>query len=120
MINDFSQYYGTPVADAVAGLHRRTGMSSDGANRRDDGINDGINRHDDGINDGINFSMAEEKAIKLILRMPSMTAVGLAGALGLKKRQAERIIASLKKKAGLVREGSRKSGTWRFPANIQT
>jgi len=114
------QEYGTPVADAVAGLHRRTGMSSDGANRRDDGINDGINRHDDGINDGINFSMAEEKAIKLILRMPSMTAVGLAGALGLKKRQAERIIASLKKKAGLVREGSRKSGTWRFPTNIQT
>ena len=114
------QEYSTPVADAVAGLHRRTGMSSDGANRRDDGINDGINRHDDGINDGINFSMAEEKAIKLILRMPSMTAVGLAGALGLKKRQAERIIASLKKKAGLVREGSRKSGTWRFPTNIQT
>ena len=103
------QEYGTPVADAVAGLHRRAGISSDGANRRDDGINDGIN-----------FSMAEEKAIKLILRMPSMTAVGLAGALGLKKRQAERIIASLKKKAGLVREGSRKSGTWRFPTNIQT
>lgn len=98
------QEYGTPAGEAVKDLHRR-----------DDGINDGIKRSDDGINDGINFSAAEEKAIVLILRTPSMTAVELAEALGLKKRQGERIIASLKKKAGLVREGSRKSGIWRFP-----
>ena len=102
------QEYGTPAGEAVKDLHRR-----------DDGINDGIKRSDDGINDGINFSAAEEKAIVLILRTPSMTAVELAEALGLKKRQGERIIASLKKKAGLVREGSRKSGIWRFPHGIQ-
>ena len=120
------QEYGTPTADAVTGLHRRdvrlnsqNGAVNDGTSRTDDGINDGLNHRDDGINGGINFSATEGKAIKLILRTPSITAVGLAGALGLKKRQAERIIASLKKKAGLVREGSRKSGIWRFPESVQ-
>ena len=120
------QEYGTPTADAVTGLHRhdvrlnsQNGAVNDGTSRTDDGINDGLNHRDDGINGGINFSATEGKAIKLILRTPSITAVGLAGALGLKKRQAERIIASLKKKAGLVREGSRKSGIWRFPESVQ-
>ena len=94
------QEYGTPAGEAVKGLHRH---------------DVGIKHGNDGINDCINFSGAEEKAIKLILRTPSITAMELAGALGLKKRQGERIIASLKKKAGLVREGSRKSGIWRFP-----
>ena len=95
------QEYGTPTGEAVKGLHRH---------------DVGIKHGNDGINDGIKFSGSEEKAIKLILRAPSITAVELAEALGLRKRQGERIIASLKKKAGLVREGSRKSGIWRFPA----
>ena len=102
------QEYGTPAGEAVKGLHRHNV-----------GIKHGNGVINDGINDGINFSGAEEKAIKLILRTPSMTAVELAGALGLKKRQGERIIASLKKKAGLVREGSRKSGIWRFPKSMR-
>ena len=96
------QEYGTSTGEAVKGLHRH---------------NVGIRHGNDGINDGIKFSGSEEKAIKLILRTPSITAVELAAALGLKKRQGERIIASLKKKAGLVREGSRKSGIWKLSDN---
>ena len=88
------QEYGTRTGEVIKDLHR----------------NDGIKYS----NDGINFSATEEKAIKLILQTPTITAVKLAEALACKKRHAERIIASLKKKAGLVREDSRKSGIWRF------
>jgi len=102
------QEYGTQVADAVAGLHRRDAVSGDG-----------INRHDVGINVGINLTHHEEAAIKAILRNPKLTAPKLGELLDMTSRQAERIIASLKKKAGLVREGSRKSGMWRFPPGIQ-
>ena len=100
------QEYGTRVGEVIKDLHR-----NDGIKDAIDGINDGIKCS----NDGIKFSATEEKAIKLILQTPTMTAVKLAEALACKKRHAERIIASLKKTAGLVREGSRKSGIWRFP-----
>ena len=94
--------------------HRREDVIDDGINDANDGINDGITCG----NDGINFSASEEKAIKLILQTPTITAVKLAEALACKKRHAERIIASLKKMAGLVREGSRKSGIWRFSKRV--
>ncbi len=101
------QEYGSKNGDAIIDLHRCADIR-----------NDGIKRDDDGINDGIKFSSAEKKAMQLIFRTPTLTAVKLAEALVLKKRQAERIIASLKKKVGLVREGSRKSGIWRFPEDV--
>ena len=96
------QEYGTAVAKAVSDLHRH-----------DVGINVGINVV-------INFTQTEAVAIKAILRDPRLTAPKLGEILGMTSRQAERIIASLKKKAGLVREGSRKSGTWRFPVFRRT
>lgn len=38
----------------------------------------------------------------------------LANLLGVKRRQAERIVSALKKKPGLRRIGPRKTGSWAF------
>ena len=97
------QEYGTKTAEAVGELHRQ-----------DVGMNDVINRRDDVINDAINFSEAEKVAIKAILRDPKLSAARLADILGVKQRQAQRIVASLKKKTNLTRCGARKNGEWRF------
>jgi len=75
--------YGTPIAKAAGNLHRS-----------DVGINVGINV-------GIKFSDTEESAIKAILRNPRITAAELSCVLSVTQRQAERVIASLKKRAGL-------------------
>ena len=82
-------------------------------------INDVINTPDVVINVGINFTQSEESVIKAILKNSKITAPQLGDVLGMTSRQVQRIIASLKKKAGLVREGSRKSGIWRFPQSVQ-
>ena len=92
------QEYGTKTAEAVAGLHRQ-----------DDGANDGAN---DGAKPVLNPT--EEKAIKAISRNSRLKASELANALGVKQRQAERVIASLKRKAGLKRRGADKNGEWYF------
>ena len=73
-----------------------------------------INKPDVGINVGINITHTEETAIKAILRNSKITAPKLGEILGITPRQAERIIASLKKKAGLKRRGARKNGEWYF------
>ena len=93
------QEYGTKTAEAVTGLHR---------------ADVGINPLDVGINVGINFTHSEESAIKIIRQNSKTTAAQLSGDLDVTLRQAERIIASLKKKAGLKRRGARKNGEWYF------
>ena len=69
---------------------------------------------DDGVNDGVRkpLNATEEKAVKAILRNARINAAELAKVLGVKKRQAERVVASLKKKAGLKRRGADKNGEW--------
>ena len=52
--------------------------------------------------------------MKALLHDPKLTAPKLGESLGITSRQAERIIASLKKKAGLKRRGARKNGEWYF------
>ena len=93
------QEYGTKTAEAVTGLHRS---------------DVGIKSLDIGINVGINFTHSEESAIKIIRQNSKTTAAQLSGDLDVTLRQAERIIASLKKKAGLKRRGARKNGEWYF------
>ena len=102
------------AGEVIKDLHRR----DVGINSRNVVINDGINHSDDAINDAIKFSKSEVMAAKAIIRDPRLSAARLAELLGVKHRQAQRIIASLKRKAGLFREGSRKSGIWRFPKNM--
>lgn len=101
------QEYGTPAANAMSNLHRR--KSAD--RRRDVGINVGINV-------GIKTGSTEELAIKAILRNPRITASGLAKILSVTQRQAERVLATLKKTAGLRRQGARKNGEWRFEESL--
>ena len=85
------------AAKGISGLHR---------------VDVGINDANVGINVGINET--EEKVIKLLLRNSKFTAAQLGVQLGVEKRHIERIIASLKKKAGLKRRGARKNGEWYF------
>ena len=47
-------------------------------------------------------------------RDPRLSAAKLADLIGIKQRQAQRIIDSLKNKAGLKRRGARKNGEWYF------
>lgn len=95
------QECGTPAADAVTGLHRQNGTANVG------------------INVGINLTQSEEESIKALLRNPKLTAPQLGELLDMTSRQAERIIASLKKKAGLKRRGARKNGEWCFDENAE-
>ncbi len=104
------QEYGTKTAEAVTGLHR----SDVGIMSLDVGINDVIKRSDDVINDVIKFNATEEIAIKAFLHDSRLSAGRLADIIGVKQRQAQRIIDSLKKKAGLKRRGARKNGEWYF------
>ena len=93
------QEYGTKTAEAVTGLHR---------------ADVGIKPLDVGINVGINFTHSEEAVMKALLQNPKLTTPKLGELLCMTSRQAERIIASLKKKAGLKRRGARKNGEWHF------
>ena len=97
------QEYGTPAANAMANFHRRAAT--------DENAEVGINV---GINVGIKTGSTEELAVKAILRNPRITAAELASVLSVSQRQTERILATLKKTAGLRRQGARKNGEWRF------
>ena len=112
------QEYGTPASNAIADLHRHDDGVNDGVNTPDVGINVGINHGDDVINDVINdaikFTAKEEIAVKAFIRDPRLSAAKLADLIGVKQRQAQRIITSLKNKAGLKRRGARKNGEWYF------
>lgn len=96
------QEYETPAAEAISGLHRH-----------DVSTNDVVNV---GVNDVVKLSEIETSAIKQILLDAHITAARLSQKLGVKPRQAQRIIASLKGKAGLKRRGADKNGSWYFEA----
>ena len=95
--------YGSPVAKATAKLHRK---------------DVGIKHPDVVINDVINVVIKltkPEAAVKVQIENDShISAVRIAEKIGLKQRQVQRIIAALKKKAGLKRRGARKNGEWYF------
>lgn len=101
------QEYGSSAANAIADLHRSDSGNDGAAKQGGDVVNDVVN----GV---VNFSVMEERAVKLLLKDSRLSAARLAEALGVKQRQAQRIIASLKVKAGLKRRGSDKTGEWYF------
>ncbi len=110
------QEYSTSVADAVTGLHRQNGAANVG-------INVGANKSDVVanvvVNDVVNLSKVEECAVKGILRNPRISAAKLATILDVSPRQAQRIMASLKKKDGLRRRGADINGEWCFDENAE-
>lgn len=112
------QEYGTAAAKAVSDFHRH-----------DDGINVGVNNRNVVVNDGVKgcnvvvnvvangemtLAATEERAVKALLRNPRLTASMLAVSLETSPRQAQRILASLKKRVGLKRRGADKNGEWYF------
>ena len=99
--------YGTQTAEATRKMRRVSGGANDGAK---DGAKDGAN---DGVTGG-GLNATETAAVREITGNPRISAVQLADNLGVKKRQAERVIAALKVKAGLRRFGADKNGEWRF------
>ena len=119
------QEYGTTAAAAIADLHRHLHRHDDVVNdvvkRHDDVVNDVVNKPNVGINVGINhgddvlkFTENEEIAVKAFIRDPRLSAARLADLIVVKQRQEQRIITSLKKKAGLKRRGADKNGEWYF------
>ena len=102
------QEYGSKAAEAIFGLHRADVVIKP----TNVVIKDGINVV---INDAMNPT--EENAIKAILRNPRITAATLGELLEVQPRQAQRVIASLKKKAGLKRRGANRNGEWYFEKN---
>lgn len=108
------QEYGTAAAKAVSDLHRH----DDGANNRNVVVNDGVKGYNVVVNvvaDGeMTLAATEERAVKALLRNPRLTASMLAVSLETSPRQAQRILASLKKKVGLKRRGADKNGEWYF------
>lgn len=108
------QEYGIAAAKAVSDLHRH----DDGANNRNVVVNDGVKGCNVVVNVVANGEMTlaatEERAVKALLRNPRLTASMLAVSLETSPRQAQRILASLKKKVGLKRRGADKNGEWYF------
>ena len=111
------QEYGSATADAISKLSHRNDVVNGGVNGCNDAINDVTKAADDGINDVIKrqcLTAVEEGAMRAIAKNPKITAAKLAEILGVQPRQAQRIIASLKVKAGLKRLGANKNGRWEF------
>lgn len=108
------QEYGTTAATAIADLHRHDDGVNDVVSKPDVGITSGDDVINDVINGVIKFTEKEEIAVKAFIRDPRLSAAKLADLIGVKQRQAQRIITSLKKKAGLKRRGARKNGEWYF------
>ena len=99
--------YGSSVATAVSGLRRHTENSGVGAKRGDDVVNVVVNVV-------VKLTQSEKRAFHELERDGCLSAAKLAEKLSVTPRQAQRLIAALKKKAGLRRRGSDKSGEWYF------
>jgi fido (protein-threonine AMPylation protein) len=111
------QEYGSATADAISKLSHRNDVVNGGVNGCNDVINDVTKATDDAINDVIKrqgLTAVEGGAMRAITKNPKITAAKLAEILGVQPRQAQRIIASLKVKAGLKRLGANKNGHWEF------
>ena len=98
--------YGSSVAAATGKLHRR-----DVGVKQKDVVASPV---DVAVNVVVKLTRNEDVAVHEILRDGKLTAAKLAGKLSITPRQAQRILASLKKKAGLKRRGSDKAGEWYF------
>ena len=123
-MSDFDEYYEATEPElrerafgwaTAIGLQQVDGLSpSKYLIQTDVGEKPGGDVVNDVVNGVVSFSVMEERAVKLLLKDSRLSAARLAEALGVKQRQAQRIIASLKAKAGLKRRGSDKTGEWYF------
>lgn len=68
------------------------------------------------INGNINSNLSKNELslIGVIIQKPGITLTEAAEILGVSKRTASRIFASLQEKGCVKREGSNKNGVWKF------
>lgn len=71
-----------------------------------------ISKANDGINVAINVVTNEERVISLLRQDGSMSANMLSASLGITQRQAQRILAKLKREGKILRHGANKNGYW--------
>ena len=67
-----------------------------------------------GVNIGVNVGVNEQKILEMIAENGNVTAKQMSDAIGISQRQVERLLASLKKKQIVVREGADKNGYWKL------
>ena len=67
-----------------------------------------------GANVGANVGGNERKILEMIAENGNVTAKQMSDAIGISQRQVERLLASLKKKQIIVREGADKNGYWKL------
>ena len=67
-----------------------------------------------GANVGVNVGVNERKILEMIAENGNVTAKQMSDAIGISQRQVERLLASLKKKQIIVREGADKNGYWKL------
>ena len=79
------------------------------AHQGEERVNVGINV---GTNVGANVGANEERALAILSSTPTITAKEMAQQLGVTVRQGERILAVLKQKKLIRREGATKNGRW--------
>ena len=65
-------------------------------------------------NVGVNVDVNEQKILEMIAENGNVTAKQMSDAIGISQRQVERLLASLKKKQIIVREGADKNGYWKL------
>lgn len=67
-----------------------------------------------GLNGGLNLSDRETLVVNSLIENPNQTINEIAQTLGVSKRTAERIVASLIQKNVIEKDGSKKTGVWRI------
>lgn len=70
-----------------------------------------------GANVGVNVGVNEQRIMEMIAENGNVTAKQMSDAIGISQRQVERLLASLKKKQIIVREGADKNGYWKLNKN---
>lgn len=76
-------------------------------------INGGEGGNEGGNNGGIILNENERKVLEILIKEPVISTDNISQQSRIAKRTVERILQALKKKGVIVREGSRRSGSWR-------
>lgn len=96
--------------DAFAGTHER--LQSYG-----EGISDqieGISAQNEGINGNESLSRDEQAVVRLMQLNPRVTYIDISTVTGFSESKTFRLIQSLRERGIVVRDGSRKTGSWRI------
>lgn len=112
--------------DAFAGATEGLPSHGEGAGETvSETVNEGISSHDEGINEGISpqgegisLSRDERAVIRLMQLNPRVTYVDISTVTGFSESKTFRVIQALRERGVIMREGSRKTGSWRIVQGV--